>query len=203
MDETPPNNRQRSGDEQFPQGRQPGGGRRSPKGQRLSRGKHASREKQPPEGRRPAHLEAESGQILLLVTGFVVLAILLVLVTVDVTALHLQRQALQAAADGAARDAADALDEATFYEHGAQERPVALTDASVQESVRDYLSQAPESLVELQIGVGGPTGALDEATAEVTLTGRARVPLVAVVVRRWASGVPLESTSRASAQEEP
>ncbi|GLY19248.1 pilus assembly protein TadG-related protein [Kineosporia rhizophila] len=142
----------------------------------------------------------ERGQILLLTTGFVVLALLLVLVTVDVTALHLQRQELQALSDAAARDAADALDEATFYRHGAQERPVPLSDASVRSSVTGYLAQRA---VDVDVGIGRPTGALDDATAQVTLTGTARIPLIGLVVRRWAGGVPLRATSQATAEQIP
>ncbi len=145
----------------------------------------------------------ERGQILPLITGFVVIAILLVLTTVDITALHLQRQELHAITDSAARDAADALDEEAFYDSGAQERPVPLSDASVLQSVREHLKQVPGPAAELNIGIGEPTGALDEATAEVTLTGRARIPLISLVVRRWADGVPLESSSRATAQQVP
>jgi uncharacterized membrane protein len=143
----------------------------------------------------------ESGQILILVIGFVTFAILLVLVTVDITALHLQRQELRALTDAAALDAADALDEEDFYREGAQQRPVSLSDASVQASVRAYLGERPGPADDLKVVVGRPTGALGDTTAQVTLTGRARIPLISLVVRRWAGGVPLESTSRASAQE--
>ena len=143
----------------------------------------------------------DSGQILPLLVGFVVFAFLLVLVTVDITALHLQRQELHALTDAAALDAADALEEELFYENGAQRRPVPLSSVSVQSSVRSYLREKPGPAVELSVRVGRPTGALDGATAQVTFTGRARVPLIGLVVRRWARGVPLEATSRASAQE--
>lgn len=145
--------------------------------------------------------DRDSGQILPLVTGFTVFALLLVLVTVDVTALHLQRQELHALTDAAALDAADALDEVSFYANGAQERPVSLSSASVHQSVLDYLREEPGPTAKLRVGVSAPTGALDGSTAEVTLAGRARVPLISLVVRRWAGGVPLQATSRASARE--
>lgn len=100
----------------------------------------------------------ESGQILPLVTGFVVLAILLVMVTVDITALHLQRQELRALTDAAALDAADALDEEDFYQNGARRRPVALSDASVRASVRTYLEQRDGPAGELDVAVGRRRG---------------------------------------------
>ena len=168
----------------------------------------------------------DEGQILPLVAGFVAIALLLVLVVVDITALHLQREELHALADAAALDAADALDEETFYGTGAsndagagskldgtrgaagtgkgvdrRERPVPLSDASVRSSVRTFLRDQPAQ-GGLIAEIGLPTGAPDEVTAEVTLTGRARIPLLGLVVRRWAGGVPLKETSRASARAE-
>ncbi len=142
----------------------------------------------------------DAGQMLILISGFVALALLLVIVTTDITALHLQRQQLHALADAAALDAADALDAGVFYKGGARERPVALSDESVEESVRRYLANEPGSAGELAVEIAGPTGALSETTAEVTLSGRARIPLVSLVVRRWANGVPVIATSRATAR---
>jgi hypothetical protein len=161
----------------------------------------------------------DEGQILPLVAGFVVIALLLVLVVVDITALHLQREELRALADAAALDAADALDEETFYETGAGGgtsaedeiraaggsssggHPVPLSDATVRNSVREFLNrQATQDQQRPVPEIGLPTGAPDAVTAEVTLTSRARIPLLGLVVRRWAGGVPLKETSRASAR---
>ncbi|MBT0774106.1 hypothetical protein KIH74_34495 [Kineosporia sp. J2-2] len=129
------------------------------------------------------------------------LALLLVLITVDITALHLRRQELHALADAVALDAADALDENAFYETGAGELPVLLSDESVRAAARDYLQRNPDAVRNLEVDLAGPTGALQGTTAEVTLTGRAQIPLVGLVVRRWSGGVPLHATSRATARE--
>jgi hypothetical protein len=160
----------------------------------------------------------DDGQILPLLAGFVVIVLLLVLVVADITALHLQREELHALADAAALDAADALDQETFYETGAggetgtgnetggDKRPVPLSDTTVQNSVRDFLrahEDDRQNQDRLIPEMGLPTGAPDEFTAEVTLTGRARIPLLGLVVRRWAGGVPLKETSRASAHPVP
>ncbi|GAB6898720.1 pilus assembly protein TadG-related protein [Kineosporia succinea] len=153
------------------------------------------------EARLPTPAVRDAGQIMPLITGFVVVALLLVIVTVDITALHLQRQELHALTDAATLDAADALDEGAFYEDGAGERPVALSDRSVHESVRRYLGEKPESAEELDVSISAPTGAVNGTTAEVTLTGRGRIPLIGLVVRRWAEGVRLTATSRATARE--
>ncbi|GLY28400.1 pilus assembly protein TadG-related protein [Kineosporia sp. NBRC 101731] len=136
-----------------------------------------------------------------LIAGFVALALLLTLVTTDITALHLQRQELQDLADAAALDAADALDEESFYRQGMRESFVPISDETVHASVRSYLGEKPETAADLDVGLGSPTGVWEETTAQVTLVGRARIPLVGLVVRRWADGVPLQATSRASARE--
>ncbi|GAA3591873.1 hypothetical protein GCM10022223_03120 [Kineosporia mesophila] len=129
------------------------------------------------------------------------MALLLILVATDITALHLQRQELHALTDAAALDAADALDEESFYRRGMGEYPVPLSDGTVHASVRSYLGEKPETAADLDVAIGSPTGAWEETTAQVTLTGRARIPLVGLVVHRWANGVPLQATSRASARE--
>jgi len=143
----------------------------------------------------------DDGQILLLTVAFTVLALFLVVLVADLSALHLQRQELQALADGAALDAADALDEASFYARGpeAAEHPVVLSTATVRASVLEYLRGAPGDAHRLEARMDEPTRAVDGLAAEVTLTGRARVPLIGSLLSRWQAGVPVHVTSRATA----
>lgn len=148
-------------------------------------------------------VDPESGQILPLLLGYVLLALVLVVVVVDITAVHIQRNRLVALADGAALDAADALDRVRFYTQGATEEPAApvpVSGETVRESAEEYLAVAGDPARLAEVAVADPTGTPDGVSAEVTLVARARLPLFASAVASWRGGVPLRATSRARAR---
>jgi hypothetical protein len=162
----------------------------------------------------------DDGQILPMVIAYALIAFTLVVVVVDVSAVHLQRQRLFSLTDAAALDAADALDRSRFYREGApdpqpdrelqrqidQSAPIAavpLTDQSVWASVEQYVVTAAPLAQVAAIAVDRPTGSPDGVTAEVTLIGRATLPLFSFAVARWSDGVPIRATSRARARVEP
>lgn len=152
----------------------------------------------------------DSGQVMLLVLGYVVVALLLVTVVAGATSVHLTRHRLAGLADGAALDAADALDTTAFYAAGANaspDAPVPLTDASVRASVTAYLADYTAATAGTRRGtavaapeVGAATGSPDGVTAEVTLTTVARLPLVSLVLRPWTDGVRVTVSARARAR---
>lgn len=138
----------------------------------------------------------------MLLLGYALVVLALVLTAASVSSVHLTRHRLLAVADGAALDAADALDRQRYYAvlGGAgpgSDRVVALTDASVRASVLDYLSAAPAT-AQGEIAVGDGTGSPDGFTAQVTLVTRARLPLLPAVLGSRAE-LTVRVTARARA----
>lgn len=137
----------------------------------------------------------ESGQVMLLVLGFAVVALALVLGTVAVTSAQLCRIRLLDAADGAALDAADSLD-ATAYERGF-DGTVAVSDATVRDTAQAYLAQLPLPVGLRSWAVAAGTGSPDGQTAVVRLVGEADLPLVGGLLRTLGGSVTITVQSRA------
>jgi putative Flp pilus-assembly TadE/G-like protein len=154
------------------------------------------------KGRSPAR-GSQSGQVIPLLIVYVLVALTLLVVVVDVTAVHLQRNRLYGVADAAALDAAGVLDQQRFYgrtadpPRQADRAAVPISDRTVRAGVAAFLRRAgPES--ELSgLGIDRPTGTTDGFTAEVTLRCRARLPLFSFVTVRWREGVPVRATAHA------
>jgi Putative Flp pilus-assembly TadE/G-like len=87
--------------------------------------------------RRPRN---EDGQTAVLVVGLFVVAVLLVVVVVDASAAYLQRQRLDALADGAALAATQAVEGDAVYTRGLGERAI-LDPAQARAHVAAYLRQ--------------------------------------------------------------
>lgn len=138
----------------------------------------------------------DDGQIALLVLVYALIGLSLVAVVVDATAVHLARTQLLDAADAAALDAADAVDERAVYAAGLA-TAVPLTSASVRDQAATYLSTyaVPTHLDDVVLGDG--TGSSDGASATVELRGRVRLPIAASVVATWRGGILVTVTSTA------
>jgi hypothetical protein len=135
---------------------------------------------------------------MILVLGYALIAFLLVVVAVDVTAVYLARTQLRDAADASALDAADAAYAPSVYSEGVS-RTVPLSDTTVRMAVVSYLSAyRPPNHVE-QVRLDPATGSPDGRTAVVALTGRVRLPLLGPVVRAWSGGVTVSVVARARA----
>lgn len=144
----------------------------------------------------------DDGQIMILSIFYGLLALALVLVVVSVSAIYLERKRLLALADAVAADAADALDEGAYF--GA-ERPegaaLPLTDASVRLAVEDYLSAAPQGVVDFEsLAIAQPTGTPDGTTAQVSLSAVVRPPVVTWAIAPWQDGFVVTVTSSAAAE---
>lgn len=135
----------------------------------------------------------DEGRIALLSLAFGLLAMVLVLVVVSASAVHLQRKRLYALADAAAADAADALDDATYY---GGDGNLLLSDASVHDSAAGYLG-AHSDLAGVVVAEG--TGTPDGRTAVVVLAVDVRPLFASFVPAEFAAGIRLNATSRAVA----
>jgi len=142
--------------------------------------------------------DRERGQISILILGFTVVAVMLVVGGVDVTAVQLARARLLDAADGAALDAADSLDEPGAYGRGFDDA-VRLTDATVRQAAAGYLAAQPKPTGVSSWGIVGGTGAPDGQTAVVRLQGQATIPVLASVVEVLGGSVTITVESRARA----
>lgn len=141
----------------------------------------------------------ESGQITLLSIGFGMLALTLVLVVAGASSVYLERKQLLALADGAAADAADAIDYGLYYAADATHDGVPLSDVSVYESVEEYLGSSVAAAGFDGLAVTAPTGTSDGRTAQVTLSAVARPAVVPWVLMPWADGFTITVTSSARA----
>ena len=106
---------------------------------------------------RSRRTDGERGQISLLILGFTAIALMLVVGGVDATAVQLARTRMLDAADGAALDAADALDEPGAYGQGLDDA-VRLTDATVQQAAAGYLAAQPRPSGVSSWGLASGTG---------------------------------------------
>ena len=140
----------------------------------------------------------DSGQITPLILGLFVICALLIVGGVDVTAAQLARVRLVDAADAAALDASDALDEPAGYQRGFG-AGVALTSDSVRRAAADHLAAGPKptGITEWQLVEG--TGTPDGATAMVVLRGDAQLPITGGLLSALGRSVTITVEARARA----
>jgi len=143
-----------------------------------------------------ARAQRERGQISLLILGFTVIALMLIIGAVDVTAVQLARARLLDAADSAALDASDALDSASAYSGGLGSA-VQISGDSVRQSAAQYLAVQPRPHgISSWVLVDG-TGSPDGQTAVIRLRGTADIPIAAKVVAAFGGSVTITVESRA------
>ena len=140
--------------------------------------------------------EGERGQISLLILGFTVMALMLIIGAVDVTAVQLARTRLLDAADSAALDASDALENGTAYGMGLRSA-IEISNNSVRRSAAQYLAVQPRPHgISSWVLVDG-TGSPDGQTAVIRLRGTAEIPIAAKVVAAFGGSVDITVESRA------
>lgn len=145
--------------------------------------------------RTPTH---EDGQIAVLVLGLFVIVLVFILGAIDVTAAQLARIRLLDTADSIALDAADAVDPATVYAGGVDQH-LGLTDETVHAAAVARLAGTPIPSGVTEWALVAPTGTPDGVTAEVTVRGRATLPMTGWILESLGGGVTITVTSRARA----
>ena len=145
-----------------------------------------------------ASARSEEGQIGVLILGLFSLVLVLILGAIDVTAAQLARMRLLDAADAAALDAADALDERAAYETGVLDA-LGLTDQSVAEAAASHLARMPRPPGITAWSVVPQTGTTDGGTAVVTVQGAATLPMSGWILESLGGSVTITVTSRARA----
>ncbi|RZS90064.1 hypothetical protein EV189_1847 [Motilibacter rhizosphaerae] len=134
----------------------------------------------------------ETGTVVPLVLGVAAVVVGLLVVLADASSAFLAREALSAAADGAALSAAGAVDQDQVYAGGLTALPV--DQARAGERAAAYLERTPVGrryavrLVAVRVS---PTG----TSVTVTLTGHATLPLASRLLAH--GGVTLTATASA------
>ena len=121
---------------------------------------------------------------------------MLIVGAVDVTAVQLARARLLDAADSAALDASDALDDRSAY-GGGLGSAIVISDDSVRESAAQYLAVQPRPHgISSWVLIDG-TGTPDGQTAVIRMRGVADIPIAAKVVAAFGGSVDITVESRA------
>lgn len=145
--------------------------------------------------------ERDSGTISIFILGLVLISLTLVLGVLGATSVQLSRIQLLDAADAAALDASDQLDEETAYTSGIT-AGVPLTDAGVQQAAAQHLSQRERPARISEWHVAGGTGAVDGRTAVVRLQGQAQIPVLSAILSAFGGSVTITVESHARSDVE-
>lgn len=153
-------------------------------------------------GLRQQEVPQEEGQLSIFLAGMVAVVALIIFGVIGVTSVQLSRIHLLDAADAAALDASDALRQGGLYDGGLG-NGLQLSNESVWLAAADHLAARPlpERLEYWDITAG--TGTEDGRTAVVTVTGRAKIPVISKVLRAFGGGVTLTVTGTARSDLSP
>lgn len=139
---------------------------------------------------------AERGQTTVLTIGYLVIALLLVTVVVNLSRVFLAQRALDAAADEAAIAAVQSVSARPYYDEGAGQRlPLASTGAYDAAAQHLASSGAEESCDGFRLDDVQTTA----RAVTVTVSCQVRIPFVNVASASYADGVPI--TGRATARQ--
>jgi uncharacterized membrane protein len=140
--------------------------------------------------------ESEEGQVMVLITGYVLLTLLLVTVVAAVSSVYLTQKKLLSIADSAALAAADSYTLQQVSTVGGAPGTV-LTGEQVRAAVTTYV-QHNEPLLDVSgLVIAAGTGTVDGRTAQVTLTAVAHPVFLNFLIP---DGIAVTATSTARSE---
>ncbi|KIC68451.1 pilus assembly protein TadG-related protein [Pseudarthrobacter phenanthrenivorans] len=135
----------------------------------------------------------EHGQVLVMILGYVVLALLVATVVIGITAVYLEHKRLLSLADGASLAAADSYTLGEVATQGGSPSAV-LNPARVRNVAADFVARSPAAQRFSELAVTGETGTPDGSTAVVVLSAAVHPPVVNFLIP---DGIRIEATSTA------
>lgn len=138
----------------------------------------------------------EEGQVMILIMGYVLLALLVTTVVMAVSAVYIGHKRLLSVADSAAVAAADTF--SLGQVEVSEDTPVTiLSDAAVNDAVTSYLSRINAAGRFNALAIDPATGTADSRTAHVVLSAIVHPPIVNVFVP---DGIPITVVSDARSE---
>lgn len=135
----------------------------------------------------------QDGQVMVMILGYITLALLVATVVVGISAVYLEHKRLLSLADGASLAAADSYTLGEVTAQGGRPSAV-LNPARVRNVAADFVARSPASQRFSSLAVDAATGTPDGATAVVVLTAAVHPPVVNFLVP---DGIRIEATSTA------
>ena len=161
---------------------------------RRPRRQGAWRSRLEPETGRPSRGQSnDAGQLMVLIIGFVLLALLLTTVVIAASSVYIEHKRLLSLADGASVAAADSFTLGQLESGGGSPTAV-LTGARVRSAVVEFLDRSSATTRFSGLAVGPGTGSPDGSTAVVVLSAAVHPPVVNFLVP---DGIRIEASSTA------
>lgn len=130
---------------------------------------------------------------MVMILGYVLLALLVATVVIGITAVYLEHKRLLSLADAASLAAADSYTLGEVSAEGGSPSAV-LNPARVRNVAADFVARSPASQRFSSLAVTGATGTPDGSTAVVVLTASVHPPVVNFLIP---DGIRIEATSTA------
>ena len=143
------------------------------------------------------HADDESGQVGVLIIGYLLVSLLVITVVLAISAVYIEHKKLLSAADGAALAAADNYSITVDAAEGSSIPLPVLQDSGVEASASGYLVATGAATRFQELAVDPSTGAPDGRTARVVLTAVVRPPIANFLVP---DGIPIVARSDARAE---